>query len=129
MSLNSTTFVGRAGRDAEIRFLDNGKQVANFTIAVNRRKRDADPIWIKVEVWGKPAQVAADYVRKGIMVGVSGEVDLDSWTDRQSGEKRQQLKITANDLRLLSSKQDGNAPATGSAASAAPSPGDDEPLF
>jgi single-stranded DNA-binding protein len=68
-------------------------------------------------------------VRKGIMVGVSGEVDLDSWTDRQSGEKRQQLKITANDLRLLSSKQDGNAPATGSAASAAPSPGDDEPLF
>lgn len=122
MSLNAATFVGRAGRDAEIRFLDNGKQVANFTIAVNRRKRDSEPLWVKVEVWGKPAQVAADYVRKGTMVGISGEIDLDSWSDRTSGEMRQQIKITANDLRLLSSKQDsGNSASTPTA--------DEGPLF
>lgn len=122
MSLNSATFVGRAGRDAEIRFLDNGKQVANFTIAVNRRKRDSEPLWVKVEVWGKPAQVAADYVRKGTMVGVSGEIDLDSWSDRTSGEMRQQIKITVNDLRLLGSKQDAGANHSASTP-------DGEPLF
>lgn len=128
MTLNAATFVGRAGRDAEMWFLDNGKQVANFTIAVNRRKRDSDPLWIKVEVWGRSAQVAADYVRKGTMVGVSGEIDLDSWTDRQSGEKRQQMKITANDLRLLGSKQDSGG--SGSPSTPDPvAPGDEEPLF
>lgn len=122
MSLNSATFVGRAGRDAAIRFLDNGKQVANFTIAVNRRKPDSEPLWVKVEVWGKPAQVAADYVRKGTMVGVSGEIDLDSWSDRTSGEMRQQIKITVNDLRLLGSKQDAGANNSASTP-------DGEPLF
>lgn len=106
MTLNTATFVGRAGRDAEIRYLENGKSVANFSLAVNRRKKDADPIWIKIEVWGKIAQIAADYVKKGSMVGVTGEVDLDSWTDK-AGASRSQLKLTANDLRLLGSKSDG----------------------
>lgn len=105
MTLNTATFVGRAGRDAEIRYLENGKSVANFSLAVNRRKKDADPIWIKIEVWGKIAQIAADYVKKGSMVGVTGEVDLDSWTDK-AGASRSQLKLTANDLRLLGSKSD-----------------------
>ena len=105
MTLNTATFVGRAGRDAEIRYLENGKSVANFSLAVNRRKKDSDPIWIKIEVWGKIAQIAADYVKKGSMVGVTGEVDLDSWTDK-AGASRSQLKLTANDLRLLGSKSD-----------------------
>lgn len=105
MTLNTATFVGRAGRDAEIRYLENGKSVANFSLAVNRRKKDSDPIWVKIEVWGKIAQIAADYVKKGSMVGVTGEVDLDSWTDK-AGSSRSQLKLTANDLRLLGSKSD-----------------------
>ena len=105
MTLNTATFVGRAGRDAEIRYLENGKSVANFSLAVNRRKKDSDPIWIKIEVWGKIAQIAADYGKKGSMVGVTGEVDLDSWTDK-AGASRSQLKLTANDLRLLGSKSD-----------------------
>lgn len=127
MSLNSATFVGRAGRDAEIRFLESGKQVANFTIAVNRRKRDAEPIWIKVEIWGKPAQIAADYVKKGSLVGLSGEVDLDTWTSKD-GTERSQIKLTANDIRLLGSKSDSqqqqrSAPAAGNGFD------DEEPPF
>jgi single-strand DNA-binding protein len=104
--MNNASLVGRAGRDAEARYLENGKMVANFTIAVNRRKRDAEPLWVKVEIWGKPAQVAADYVKKGGLIGVSGEIDLDVWTDRATGEERKQLKLVANDLRLLGSKSD-----------------------
>jgi len=118
MSLNTATFVGRAGRDAEIRFLDSGKSVANFTIAVNRRKRDSEPLWVKVEVWGKPAQVAADYVKKGSLVGLTGEVDMETWTDR-SGASRSQIKLTASDLRLLGSKGDGQSQ-QGAPAAAAP---------
>jgi single-strand DNA-binding protein len=126
--MNNASLVGRAGRDAEARYLENGKMVANFTIAVNRRKRDSEPLWVKVEIWGKPAQVAADYVKKGGLVGVSGEIDLDVWTDRNTGEERKQLKLVANDLRLLGSKADnqGSAPVPRPAATSAPSGGFDD---
>jgi len=112
--MNNASLVGRAGRDAEARYLENGKIVTNFTIAVNRRKRDAEPLWVKVEIWGKPAQVAADYVKKGGLIGVSGEIDLDVWTDRTTGEERKQLKLVANDLRLLGSKSDNQGQQGGS---------------
>ena len=124
MTLNTATFVGRAGRDAEIRYLENGKSVANFSLAVKRRKKDSDPIWIKIEVWGKIAQIAADYVKKGSMVGVTGEVDLDSWTDK-AGASRSQLKLTANDLRLLGSKSDSQQQQAAPVAAAS----DEEPPF
>lgn len=129
MSLNTVTFVGRAGRDAEIRFLDSGKSVANFTMAVNRRKKDAEPLWVKAEVWGKSAQVAADYVRKGGLVGITGEIDIDTWTDKQSGATRSQLKVTVSDLRLLGSKGDGQQQGAPASAAAAPVADDIEPPF
>lgn len=89
--------------------MDNGNQVASFSLAVNRRPTqrnpEPDPLWIKVEVWGKQAQVAADYVKKGGMVGVIGEADLESWTT-DGGDKRSQIKLNCRDLRLLGSRRD-----------------------
>lgn len=104
--MNNCSFVGNAGRDPEVRYFEDGKVVANFSIAVKRRKRDAEPLWLKLEIWGKQAQVAADYVRKGSLVGVAGELDIDEWTDRNTGEPRKAPKLRVNDLRLLGSKSD-----------------------
>ena len=59
--MNCITLVGRAGRDPEVRYFESGTMVANLTLAVNRRK-DEDPDWFNLEIWGKQAQVAADYV-------------------------------------------------------------------
>jgi single-strand DNA-binding protein len=112
-SINSITLSGRAGRDPEVRYLDNGTAVANIRLAVDRigvdrdTGRKKDPLWIDVKIWGKSAQVAADYVRKGSMVGITGRLDEDVWTDKQSGQERRKPIINANDLILLGSRDQG----------------------
>ena len=107
MGVNSITLVGRAGRDPEVRYFESGSVVANLTLAVNRRSRDDEPDWFNLEIWGKQAQVAADYIRKGALVGIIGSFKLDRWTDRASGEERTKPVIRVDRLELLGSKRDG----------------------
>jgi single-strand DNA-binding protein len=106
--LNSFVLVGRAGRDPEVRYLESGSMVANFSMAVNRMKAET-PDWINVEVWGTQAQVAADYVRKGSLVGVTGTFKLDCWTDRATGEDRSKPVIRVDTLELLGGRRDSDA--------------------
>ena len=106
MGVNSVTLVGRAGRDPEVRYFESGSMVANLTMAVNRRSRDDEPDWFNLEIWGKQAQVAADYVKKGALLGIIGSFKLDRWTDRSSGEERSKPVIRVDRLELLGSKRD-----------------------
>jgi single-strand DNA-binding protein len=98
--------VGRAGRDPEVRYFESGSCVANVTLAVKRIGRDEKPDWFNLEIWGKQAQVAADYVRKGSLVGITGRFELDFWTDRTTGEERSKPVVHVDDLRLMGSKRD-----------------------
>ena len=108
MGVNSITLVGRAGRDPEVKYFESGSVVANLTLAVNRRSRDDEPDWFNLEIWGKQAQVAADYVRKGSLVGIIGSFTLDRWTDRASGEERTRPVIRVDRLELLGgNRRDG----------------------
>jgi single-strand DNA-binding protein len=109
--MNSITLVGRAGRDPEIRFMESGNCVANLTLAVNGRSRDDDPLWFNLEIWGKQAQVAADYVRKGSLIGVSGSLKEEKWTDRTTGEERKKWVVNVQNLQLLGPKPDADNPA------------------
>ena len=106
MGVNSVTLVGRAGRDPEVRYFESGSVVANLTMAVNRRSRDDEPDWFNLEIWGKQAQVAADYVKKGSLLGIIGSLKLDRWTDRSSGEERSKPVVRVDRLELLGSKRD-----------------------
>ena len=106
MGINSVTLVGRAGRDPEVRYFESGTVVANLTLAVNRRNRDDEPDWFNLEIWGKQAQVAADYVKKGSLIGVTGSFKLDSWKDRNTGEDRNKPVVRVDRLELLGSKKD-----------------------
>ncbi len=106
MSVNSVTLVGRAGRDPEVRYFESGSVVANLTMAVNRRNRDDEPDWFNLEIWGKQAQVAADYVKKGSLIGIAGSFKLDTWNDRHSGDLRSKPVIRVDRLELLGSKRD-----------------------
>jgi single-strand DNA-binding protein len=108
-SLNVCSFTGRAGRDPEVRYLDNGNAVANLTLAVDGWKRDAEPLWLTLKIWGKTAQVAADYVRKGSQIAVSGQLENESWTDKATGEKRSKVVLNVKELTLLGSKKDAEA--------------------
>ena len=106
MAINSVTLVGRAGRDPEVRYFESGTVVANLTMAVNRRNREDEPDWFNLEIWGKQAQVAADYVKKGSLIGITGSFKLDSWKDRNTGEDRNKPVVRVDRLELLGSKRD-----------------------
>ena len=106
MAINSVNLVGRAGRDPEVRYFESGTVVANLTMAVNRRNRDDEPDWFNLEIWGKQAQIAADYVKKGSLIGITGSFKLDSWKDRNTGEERNKPVVRVDRLELLGSKRD-----------------------
>ena len=106
MAINSVTLVGRAGRDPEVRYFESGSVVANLTMAVNRRNKNDEPDWFNLEIWGKQAQVAADYVKKGSLIGITGSFKLDSWKDRNTGESRNKPVVRVDRLELLGSKRD-----------------------
>jgi single-strand DNA-binding protein len=104
--MNTITLIGRAGRDPEARYLDGGNVVANLTLAVNRRKGE-EPDWFNLEIWGKTAQVAVDYVRKGSLIGIIGSVRIDKWADKTTGEPKSKIVVRVDRLELLGSKRDG----------------------
>ncbi|MGG6295158.1 single-stranded DNA-binding protein [Leptolyngbya sp. AN02str] len=110
MSINVVTLVGRAGRDPEVKYFESGNVVCNLTLAVNRRTRNSDePDWFNLEIWGKTAQIAADYVRKGSLIGVTGSLKFDYWQDRSTGVERSKPVIRVDRLELLGSKRDQEA--------------------
>ena len=84
-----------------------------FRSAVNRRSSGDEPDWFNLEIWGKQAQVAADYVRKGSLLGIIGSFKLDRWTDRSSGEERSKPVIRVDRLELLGSRRDAEGSAGG----------------
>jgi len=120
-SLNVCTFTGRAGRDPEVRYFESGKMVAEFSIAVDGWKRDEKPLWLNLKIWGKIADVAANYVRKGSMIAVSGKLENETWTDRGSGEERSKIVLNVKELTLLDSKKDSDV-----GGFVGPAPDDDE---
>ena len=109
MAINSVTLVGRAGRDPEVKYFESGTVVANLTMAVNRRNKNDEPDWFNLEIWGKQAQVAADYVKKGSLIGITGSFKMDSWKDRNTGESRNKPVVRVDRLELLGSKRDSES--------------------
>jgi single-strand DNA-binding protein len=105
-AVNSVSLVGRAGRDPEVRYFESGSVVANLSLAVNRRGRDDEPDWFNLEIWGKQAGVAADYVRKGSLLGITGSFKFERWTDKATSEERSKPVIRVDRLELLGSRRD-----------------------
>lgn len=114
MSLNAVTLVGRVGGDPDIKYFESGAVKCNLTLAVKRLTRNSDePDWFNLELWDKAAQTAADYVRKGSLIGVTGALKFDHWQDRNTGANRSRPIIRVTRLELLGSKRDNEAPMNG----------------
>ena len=106
MEINTINLVGRAGREPDVRYFESGSIVANFTLAVNRLSRDDEPDWFNLEIWGKQAPIAADYVKKGSLIGITGSFKIDSWKDKNTGEDRYKPVVRVDRLNLLSSRKE-----------------------
>lgn len=97
--LSQQVFIaGRVGTHPQVRYMDSGKAVISFRVAVYTGK-DSDPLWVSVTAFDRLAEVAADVVQKGTRVVVSGRMMLDTWTDKQ-GASQATIKIYANEIAV-----------------------------
>ncbi len=143
MSVNKVILVGRLGRDPETRYTSSGQAVANFSLATDETYKDRAgerqkrTEWHKIVVWGKQAEIAQKYLRKGSLIFIEGRIQSREWQDRENN-KRTSFEIVATNFRMLGSRADsargeGAQPEAAQAAaaggadfeSAAPSTGDD----
>ena len=104
VDLNHVVLIGRLTRDAELKSIASGQSVCKFSIAVNRRKKNGDqwedePNFFDIVVWGRQGESLHQYLVKGKMVGVDGELRQDRW--QQDGQNRSKVEIVANYLQLL----------------------------
>ena len=99
--VNSVNLVGRVGSNPEVRYFESGTQKTTFSLAVNRpTSKDDTPDWFNIETWGKTADVCANYVRKGGQVGITGRLQIQSWTDKE-GNPRSRPVVVCDRLDLL----------------------------
>ncbi|MEA5418805.1 single-stranded DNA-binding protein [Spirulina sp. CCNP1310] len=107
MSLNIVHLVGHAGSDPQVRYFESGSVLCELNIAVKRpMSRDDQPDWFNLKIWGKTAEIAANYVRKGRLVGIQGTLIIETWQDRATGLNRSKPVINVDRLDLLGSKRD-----------------------
>ena len=99
-TFNSLKLVGRVGADPDMKYFDTGKCVAKIPLAVNKRKKDAKPNWFDVEVWDRQAEIVSNYVSKGKLVEVEGNIQYDVWADKKTGEQRMKLKVRGNNIQM-----------------------------
>lgn len=114
-NFNKVLLLGNLTRDPEVRYTPKGTAVADLGIAVNRtytaengEKRE-EVTFVDVTFWGRTAENAGQYLKKGRPVFVEGRLQLDSWDDKQSGQKRTKLKVVGELLQFL-----GGRPGAGS---------------
>ena len=113
--MNTWIGVGRATKDCEINTTTNGINVARFTIAVDRKFKDADgnkvADFINIVAWRGLADICGKFIKKGQQVAIKGELQIRSY-DAQDGSKRYVTEIVADDVTLLGNKNNGETNST-----------------
>ncbi|WP_367871105.1 single-stranded DNA-binding protein [Luteolibacter sp. Populi] len=118
-NLNKVMLLGNLTRDPEVRYTPKGTAVGDLGLAVNRRVSDGNGNWsdevtfVDVTVWGTNAENAQKYLTKGRGVFIEGRLQMDTWEDKQSGQKRSKLKVVAEVLQFLPDGKGGATPPQG----------------
>lgn len=113
-SLNQCNFIGNLGRDPEVKTLPGGDTVCSFSIACSETWKDKQTgerkestEWINCVIYGKLADVAGQYLKKGSQVFLSGKMKTRKWQDKQTGQDRYTTEIHVSDMKMLGGKPDG----------------------
>ena len=132
MSVNRVVLIGRLTRDPELRTTTTGKQVTDFSIAVDKRFKptDGSPTadFFRVSAWDKTAEFVANYMAKGRLVAVDGRLQSRKYTDKD-GNNREVVEIVAENVQGLDRPRDdqgGGAPATAAVHAGSSIPNEDE---
>ena len=104
---NSVIIVGRLGQDPEIKYFETGKVKATFSVAVDRNfsKENRITDWFNIEVWDRQAEFVGEWVKKGTLVSVMGQISVNRYTD-QAGNPREWPQIRASDVRFVGGKRE-----------------------
>lgn len=108
---NSVRLIGHLGEDPNVKRLDSGKTVVNFSMATNEVYRDSkgerqtETTWHRLVAWGKSAEVAENYLKKGSEIAVEGKLTNRSYEDK-NGEKHYVSEVVVNSLLMLDKKTD-----------------------
>ena len=112
-SVNKVILVGNLGRDPEMRYLPSGDAVASFSIATTETwkdksgQRQEQTEWHRISMFGKQAEVAGQYLKKGSSVYIEGRLQTRKWTDKE-GHERQTTEIRAERMQMLGGRSGGN---------------------
>ena len=113
-SINQVILMGRLTRDPEQRTTTTGKNIASFSIAVDRAGQDDAADFFDVTAWEKLGDLVMQYLAKGRRVLVQGRLRQDSWDDKETGKRRTRVEVVATDVTFLDSANGGEgAPAGG----------------
>jgi single-strand DNA-binding protein len=112
-NLNKVLLMGNLTRDPDLRYTPKGTAVAEIGLAVNRvttldngEKRE-ETTFVDVTFWGRTAEIANEYLKKGRPVFIEGRLQLDTWEDKQTGQKRSKLRVIAENMQMLGSRGGG----------------------
>ena len=111
--VNKVLLIGRLGKDPEVRFTSGGQSVANFSLATDESYKDKEgnkqkrTTWHQVCVWGKQAEIAQKFLRKGSLIYLEGRLSNREW--EKNGTKQRATEIVADNFRML--EKSPNAPA------------------
>lgn len=106
MSINVVAISGRIGKKPEQRLTTGGTEVTEFSIAVDKRKKEDPPMWFRITAFGKQAEFANQYLDKGRQVIISGRLEQRKYEDRD-GKSRESISIVAEQIEAVGSRTDG----------------------
>lgn len=107
--------LGTLTRDPEIKYTPKGTAVCELGMALNSTRKNesgekvTETTFVDVTLWGRTAEVAAEYAKKGQLIFVEGALKTDSWEDKQSGQKRTKLKVNGENIQLLGDRNKSQA--------------------
>ena len=113
-NVNKVILIGNLTRDPEVRYTPKGTAVTDISLAVNRtsssegEKRE-ETTFIDVTLWGRTAEVAGEYLNKGRPLYVEGRLQMDSWEDKNTGQKRTKLKVVGEKIEFLGGRDSGGS--------------------
>lgn len=122
-SFNKVILVGNLTRDPEVKYTTGGTAVTDLGLAVNRtwfdkqaNQRKEETTFVDVTLWGRQAEIAGEYLSKGRSVLIEGRLQLDTWEDKNSGQKRSKLRVVGESMTMLGGRPDGGGGRQGGTA-------------
>ncbi|KAF4516489.1 hypothetical protein B566_EDAN003236 [Ephemera danica] len=136
-SVNKAIIVGNLGKDPEVRYTASGEAICNITVATSENWKDKttgekkeQTEWHRISFFGKLAEVAGQYLKKGSQIYVEGSIRTRKWTDKE-GQERYTTEIRGDEMKMLGSRQGMGAPASSGGydetADFAPAPAKNKP--